>query len=181
MTSDIYDGGPFKPMKAIDVAEREELARYVGTAAKEAGDVGALITQTKLEMAAKLIRQSAAPSAPVVTDEMVEAFDKAHGVAMSEGRKWEDATREALEAALSVRGVGFRVEVRVMKESHPRTTYWVCLIRNDLPADKFAPSPADGYITPYKTEIRDHAYSEAAEWAKFLCCDAPAPPAQEGE
>lgn len=44
------------------MSELEELAKYVAQAAKEAGDVGALITQTKLEMAAALLRQPPAPA-----------------------------------------------------------------------------------------------------------------------
>lgn len=83
------------------MSEREELAKYVDQAAKEAGDVGALITQTKLEMAAALLRQ---PPAPVqVTEEMVEAaLDEA-------GSQWgmhntpenkRKLMRAALEAAL---------------------------------------------------------------------------------
>lgn len=85
------------------MTEREELAKYVDRAAKEAGDVGALITQTKLEMAAALLRQ---PAAPVqVREAMVEAALDA--MWNSPGwRKLRDpnerraSMRRALEAAL---------------------------------------------------------------------------------
>lgn len=109
-----------------------------------------------------------------VSEEQVRAADAAHGVAMSEGKGWREAMREALRAAGIGAGVrpSFRVEVHTMKESH-QTTYWVALIRSDCPKDKLAPSAADGYITPSKFLNRDHAYIEAADWAAFLGVAAP--------
>lgn len=66
----------------------------------------------------------------------------------------------------------FRVEVRDIKESH-HTTWWVFLTRSDCPEKPF-PTPAEGFISPYKSRDREKAEHEAAAWAAFL--GAPWPP-----
>lgn len=59
----------------------------------------------------------------------------------------------------------FRVSVNKMVESH-RDTYWVCLDKGDRPLD--AMPWDDGRMTPFTTEIKEHAEIEAESWAEFL-------------
>jgi hypothetical protein len=93
------------------MSEREELAKYVDRAAKEAGDVGALITQTKLEMAAALLRQ---PPAPVqVSEEMVgRALEAYRDAYCRDDLEHEPAMKRALEAALQA-GVPSGIDNRI--------------------------------------------------------------------
>lgn len=59
----------------------------------------------------------------------------------------------------------YRVSIVKMTENH-KTTYWVCLDKPDRPID--ADPWTRGRITPYKSEIKSRAVSEAKTWANFL-------------